>query len=80
MDFPFQLTEDQILTLIALGAFVVVAIVVVNVLAPKAGVAAPLVLVLVGIGVSFVPAVPAIEVEPEWILAGVLPPLSLIHI
>ena len=75
MDFPFQLTEDQILTLIALGAFVVVAIVAVNVLAPKAGVAAPLVLVLVGIGVSFVPAVPAIEVEPEWILAGVLPPL-----
>lgn len=75
MDFPFQLTEDQILGLIALGASVVVAIVAVNVLAPKAGVAAPLVLVLVGIGISFVPVVPAIEVEPEWILAGVLPPL-----
>lgn len=75
MDFPFQLTEDQILSLIALGASVVVAIVVVNVLAPKAGVAAPLVLVLVGIGISFVPVVPAIEVQPEWILAGVLPPL-----
>ncbi|MCB7135555.1 cation:proton antiporter [Cellulosimicrobium marinum] len=75
MDFPFQLTEDQILGIVALGASVVVAIVVVNVLAPRAGVAAPLVLVLVGIGVSFVPVVPAIEVEPEWILAGVLPPL-----
>ncbi|WP_435737866.1 sodium:proton antiporter [Cellulosimicrobium sp. PMB13] len=75
MDFPFQLTEDQILGLIAIGASVVVAIVAVNVLAPKAGVAAPLALVLVGIGISFVPAVPAIEIEPEWILAGVLPPL-----
>jgi monovalent cation/hydrogen antiporter len=75
MDFPFQLTEETILTLIALAVSAVAAIVAVNVLAPKAGVAAPLVLVLLGIGVSFLPAVPAIEVEPEWILAGVLPPL-----
>lgn len=75
MEFPFQLTEDEILTLIALAVSALAAIVAVNVLAPKAGVAAPLVLVLLGIGVSFLPWVPAIEVEPEWILAGVLPPL-----
>lgn len=42
---------------------------------PKLRVAAPLLLVLIGIGVSFLPFVPAVEVEPEWILAGVLPPL-----
>jgi NhaP-type Na+/H+ or K+/H+ antiporter len=53
----------------------VVAIVAVNSLAPRVGVAAPLVLVLLGVGVSFLPFVPAIEVEPEWILGVVLPPL-----
>ncbi|PFG31844.1 cation:proton antiporter [Paramicrobacterium agarici] len=43
--------------------------------APRLGVAAPLLLVLLGIGVTLVPAVPTIEIDPEWILAGVLPPL-----
>ncbi|TQO21743.1 cation:proton antiporter [Paramicrobacterium agarici] len=43
--------------------------------APRLGVAAPLLLVLLGIGVTLVPAVPTIEIGPEWILAGVLPPL-----
>ncbi|MFD1713699.1 cation:proton antiporter [Amnibacterium flavum] len=47
----------------------------VTALSSKAGVASPLVLVGVGIAVSFLPFVPAIEIEPEWILAGVLPPL-----
>ena len=45
------------------------------VFAARLRVAAPLILVVVGIGVSFLPFVPAVEVEPEWILAGVLPPL-----
>src|SRR5690606_7236372 len=72
---PFSLTEEQILSLIVVGTVAVVAIVVVNALAPKAGVAAPLVLVAVGVVVSFVPVVPEIEIEPEWILAGILPPL-----
>lgn len=39
----------------------------------KLGVAAPLLLVIVGIGYSFIPGVPVIEVEPELILVGVLP-------
>jgi len=58
-----------------IGVAAAVVIVAVTALAPRAGVAAPLVLVLVGVGVSFLPWVPAIEIEPEWILAGVLPPL-----
>jgi hypothetical protein len=37
----------------------------------RLGVAAPLLLVLVGIGYSFIPGVPVIEVEPEFILMGV---------
>lgn len=39
----------------------------------RVGVAAPLLLVVVGILVSFLPFVPEIEIDPEWILAGVLP-------
>ena len=42
---------------------------------PRLGVAAPLLLVMVGIAVSFLPFVPDVEIDPEWILAGVLPPL-----
>jgi NhaP-type Na+/H+ or K+/H+ antiporter len=42
---------------------------------PRLGLAAPLLLVLIGIGVSFLPFMPRITIEPEWILAGVLPPL-----
>ena len=45
------------------------------VLGPRIGVAAPLVLVTVGIVASLVPWIPTVEVDPEWILAGVLPPL-----
>nr|WP_202627618.1 cation:proton antiporter [Cellulomonas sp. APG4] len=44
-------------------------------LAERRNVPAPLVLVVVGIAVSLVPAAPVIEPDPEWVLAGVLPPL-----
>ncbi|GAA1982559.1 sodium:proton antiporter [Isoptericola halotolerans] len=53
----------------------VVIIIAVTALAPRAGVAAPLILVLVGVGVSVLPMTPAIEIDPELILAGVLPAL-----
>lgn len=38
-------------------------------------IAAPILLVLAGLGMSLIPAMPHIEVEPEWIIAGILPPL-----
>ncbi|WP_371829034.1 cation:proton antiporter [Rhodococcoides kyotonense] len=44
-------------------------------LGEKIGVAAPLLLVVLGIGISLLPFVPDVEIDPEWILAGVLPPL-----
>lgn len=44
-------------------------------LAPRVRLASPLVLVVLGIGVSFLPFVPAVRVDPQWILTGVLPPL-----
>ncbi|WGD37309.1 cation:proton antiporter [Lysinibacter sp. HNR] len=41
----------------------------------RTGIATPLILLTIGIGISFIPSVPTIEIDPEWILAGVLPPL-----
>jgi CPA1 family monovalent cation:H+ antiporter len=56
-----------------LGTIGIVVVVVVNTLAPRFGVAAPLMLVLVGIGISLLPFVEPIEIEPEVVLAGMLP-------
>lgn len=61
--------------LLLIGLIVAVAVIGVTAVAPKVGVAAPLLLVLLGVVISLVPAVPAVEIEPEWILGGVLPPL-----
>ncbi len=46
-----------------------------SVFSRRTGVAAPLLLVGLGIAASYLPSTPAIHVEPELILAGVLPPL-----
>ncbi|HEY3557215.1 MAG TPA: sodium:proton antiporter [Kribbella sp.] len=46
-----------------------------SVFARRTGVAAPLLLVALGIGASYLPSTPAIHIEPEIILAGILPPL-----
>lgn len=61
------------LTILAVLALTV--IVAASLIAPKVGVAAPLVLVAAGVLFALVPGVPRIEPEPELILAGVLPPL-----
>ncbi|MBO1332996.1 sodium:proton antiporter [Streptomyces sp. VRA16 Mangrove soil] len=53
----------------------VASIVAVAAFSQRLGLAAPLSLVVVGIALSFVPGVPVVELEPEWVLAGVLPPL-----
>lgn len=61
--------------LLLVGVLALLAIAAATAIGPKLGVAAPLLLVLVGLGVSLLPSVPPIEVDPEWIIAGVLPPL-----
>lgn len=53
----------------------IVAIVAAAAWGPKLGVAAPLILVVLGVGYSLIPGVPPIEIEPDIILLGVLPPL-----
>ncbi|WP_062377106.1 cation:proton antiporter [Demequina pelophila] len=57
------------------GVVAVVAIVTVNALASRVKVAPPLLLVLVGVAVSLIPGFPAVEIEPEVILLGIIPPL-----
>jgi len=47
----------------------------VSAVAPKIGVSAPLALVIVGTVISMLPFVPPIEIEPEFILVFILPPL-----
>ncbi|MGY5764708.1 cation:proton antiporter [Brachybacterium sp. DNPG3] len=61
------------LELVAVVAVLI--IVAVSYFAGKLGVAAPILLLLVGLGLSMIPGMPPIAPEPEWILAVVLPPL-----
>lgn len=53
----------------------IIAIAVVTTLARRLGVAGPLLLVAVGLAVALLPFVEIPLIQPEWILAGVLPPL-----
>jgi monovalent cation/hydrogen antiporter len=62
----------ELLVVVVLGLLGIAAATAVG---PKLGVAAPLLLVIIGIAVSFLPFVPDVVIDPEWILAGVLPPL-----
>jgi NhaP-type Na+/H+ or K+/H+ antiporter len=57
------------------GVIAVVTIVGAAAFSSRLGVAAPLLLVVVGIAYSYIPSVPSVVISPEWILMGVLPPL-----
>ncbi|MGC4935563.1 cation:proton antiporter [Gordonia sp. DT30] len=59
--------------LIVIGAILL--IVAVTELAPRIRVPAALALVVIGAVIGITPFVPAIHLDPEWILVGVLPPL-----
>lgn len=61
--------------IVAVAVICVLAIAAANTVAPRLRVAAPLLLVALGVMVSFLPRVPEIELNPEFILVGVLPPL-----
>ncbi|MFT3899257.1 MAG: cation:proton antiporter [Gordonia sp. (in: high G+C Gram-positive bacteria)] len=60
---------------ILLVAAAILAIAAANTLGPRLAIAPSLILVTGGLLVSLIPAVPEIVVQPEWILAGILPPL-----
>jgi len=59
--------------IVLVAAFAVIAAA--TVYGPRLGVAAPLVLVGVGVGASFLPVFAHTHIEPDLILMGVLPPL-----
>lgn len=61
--------------LLVVGVLGLLGIAAATALGPRIRISPPLLLVIVGILVSFLPFVPDIEVDPEWIIAGVLPPL-----
>lgn len=61
--------------LLIVGVLGLLGIAAATAIGPRLRVAAPLLLVIVGVLVSFLPFVPDVQIDPEWILAGVLPPL-----
>lgn len=61
------------ITLLLVAAVLV--IIAVSALAPKVGISPPLLLVVVGIGISFIPGLPEYQLNPEIVLIGILPPL-----
>ncbi|NLU83495.1 sodium:proton antiporter [Rhodococcus sp. HNM0569] len=62
----------DVMVISTIGVLVIVAV---TAFAPRVGVAAPLLLVAAGVAIGFLPFVPEVDVDPEWILAGLLPPL-----
>lgn len=63
---------ESIALLFVLGALLVIGS---SWLAPKIGIAAPILLVFLGIGASFLPGQQTLEIPPELILTVVLPPI-----
>ena len=63
-----------VVTIIWVVAFVLVTVTVTG-LSGRVDWSAPVVLVVVGAGVSFIPGVPDVTIDPQAILYGVLPPL-----
>jgi CPA1 family monovalent cation:H+ antiporter len=61
--------------ILVIGVLAVLTIAAATSFGQRFGVASPLILVVVGILVSFLPFVPALVIQPQWIIAGVLPPL-----
>lgn len=64
--------HHELLFLVGGGLVVIIAA---AVLSRRTGVAAPLLLLALGVAAAYLPSVPEIELDPELILAGVLPPL-----
>ncbi|MDN2501741.1 sodium:proton antiporter, partial [Nocardia nova] len=61
---------------IAFGVVAVLAVAVaLAALARRIGMAEPLLLTVAGVVASYLPFVPQIDIDPEWVLLGLLPPL-----
>lgn len=67
-------TAEALSRIALLGVVAIVTIVAAGAFSKKLGVAAPLILILVGVGFSFVPGAP-VNIPHEIILVGLLPPI-----
>jgi CPA1 family monovalent cation:H+ antiporter len=65
--------STQLITLVVVAVVLVIGVV--TFFASRIGVAAPLALTVVGVGVGAIPAVPHFEVAPSLVLTVILPPL-----
>lgn len=65
---------DPVATIVWIVSFVLVTVTVTG-LSRRFGWSAPVVLVAVGAGASFIPGVPNVQLQPEIVLFGLLPPL-----
>ncbi|MCU1414614.1 MAG: hypothetical protein JWN80_1954 [Microbacteriaceae bacterium] len=65
--------STQLITLVVVAVVLVIGVV--SFFASRIGVAAPLALTLVGVGVGAIPAIPHFEIEPSLVLTVILPPL-----
>lgn len=61
-----------VLIIVIAALFIVAAA---ELLADRTGIAAPILLLLLGAGVALIPGMPEVEVEPELVLMIILPPL-----
>ena len=67
--------DDRAIVLEVAGVLAVVLIVAVAAFARRLRVAAPILLVVVGVVASYLPGVPTIEISPDFVLDGLLPPI-----
>ncbi|BDZ47761.1 hypothetical protein GCM10025867_00020 [Frondihabitans sucicola] len=67
---------ELMIEVIAVLVIAVLAIAAATAFGPKVGVATPLLLVVIGIGVGLIPMIPNFQSNPELLLLGVLPPCS----
>jgi NhaP-type Na+/H+ or K+/H+ antiporter len=65
--------STQLVTLVVVAVVLVIGVV--SFFASRIGVAAPLALTVVGVGVGAIPAVPHFQIEPSIVLTVILPPL-----
>ena len=65
--------STQLVTLVVVGVVLVIGVV--SFFSGRIGVAAPLALTVVGVGVGAIPVVPHFEIEPDIVLTVILPPL-----
>jgi monovalent cation/hydrogen antiporter len=63
---------EEIALLAVAGVLIIVGV---SLFAPRLGVAAPILLVFVGIACSLIPGAPQVMLDPEWILMIILPPI-----